>query len=50
MIKILLVIIVVGGFLYVGCGVSNYYKKRDEFFSGLILLCDKLRADNFSEY
>lgn len=45
MIKILLVIIVVGGFLYVGCGVSNYYKKRDEFFSGLILLCDKLRAD-----
>lgn len=44
MIKILLVIIVVGGFLYVGFGVSNYYKKEMSF-SGLILLCDKLRAD-----
>ncbi|MGN1163107.1 MAG: hypothetical protein ACI4T2_04255 [Christensenellales bacterium] len=45
MIKVLLVIIVICGFVYVGFGISNYYKKREEFFAGLIILCDRVRAD-----
>lgn len=45
MIKILLVLIVVGGFSYVGFGIASHYKKRDEFFAGLLSLCDKVRAD-----
>lgn len=45
MIKIILVLIVVGGFWYVGFGVASHYKKRDEFFAGLLSLCDKVRAD-----
>lgn len=45
MIKILLVFVVVVGFLYVGFGIANYYKKRKDFFSGLVLLCDKIRAE-----
>ncbi len=47
--KIILVLIIVCGFGYVGWGLSLYYKKRNAFFCGLILFCDKIRADiNFS--
>lgn len=45
MIKIVLILIVVGGFTYVGFGISSYYKKRADFFAELMNLCDKVRAE-----
>ena len=45
MVKIILIVVVILGFTYIGFGIASYYKKRNKFFREFVLLVDKLRAE-----
>lgn len=45
MLKWILMIVIVGGCVYVGFGIAGYYKKRENLFSELGIFCGRLKND-----